>query len=154
MLRGQQPWYFSALAGLSHVKGMAGAGWGSVRVRPRVPNALAGVALRLATDRGEFAVQWTQCNATGLNATHFAITMSIPVGTRAELCVPTLDRPVESVAIVELAGANGTISKTVWRDGKSLGLEGCSGATIDEWGGAVCFGCGSGAYSFGVINAG
>ena len=154
MLGGQQPWYFSTLAGLSQVKGVAGAGWGSVRVRPRVPRALAGVALRLATDHGEFAVQWTQGNATRNNTTHFALTVSIPVGARAELCVPTLDRPVDSVVIVELDGVNDTVGKTAWRDGKFLELEGCRGAAIGEDGGAVCFSCGSGAYILGVASTG
>ena len=148
MLGGQQPWYFSALVGLSQAPGVEGAGWASVRVWPRVPRALAGAAMQLATDHGLIAVQWTQGNATALNRTRFALAVSIPVGTRAELCMPTFELDAQSLAIHEL-GANGTIGQATWRDGKYAAIAGCSTAAARA--GAVCFGCGSGNYTFGLV---
>ena len=148
MLGGQQPWYFSVLVGLSQAPGVEGAGWASVRVWPRVPRALAGAAMQLATDHGLIAVQWTQGNATALNRTRFALAASIPVGTRAELCVPTFELDAQSLAIHEL-GVNGTIGQAAWREGKYVATAGCSTAAARA--GAVCFGCGSGSYTFGLV---
>ena len=90
MYGGQQSWYFTALLGLTMPDGVEGAGWASIRVAPQVPSGLAGAALRLETDRGDIAVQWTQRNATAAAAVLFALSVSVPVSVSADICVPLL----------------------------------------------------------------
>jgi hypothetical protein len=100
----------------------------------------------LATHHGVVAVQWTQSNATA--GSRFALSVTVPVSTRAELCVPTLELDAwsESVTIIEspTTGSNISAPRAAWRNGGFLGVVGCSGAAATP--GAICFSCGCGSY--------
>ena len=147
MYGGQQSWYFTALLGLTMPDGVEGAGWASIRVAPQVPSGLAGAALRLETDRGDIAVQWTQRNATAAAAVLFALSVSVPVSVSADICVPLLGE-------LSTDGAQITESRQpLWRDGAYVaGVAGCTGATASA--DAICFHCGCGRYELAASRGG
>eukprot|EP01050_Picozoa_sp_SAG11_P006655 SAG11_NODE_524_length_8751_cov_4.292765_9_plen_169_part_00 len=168
MYGGMQSWYFTHLIGLTKAAGVAGAGYKSIRVAPQVPTVgssssssrrrsndaddppgLAGAALQLQTDHGEIRVQWTQANATGSAATRFALSVTVPLSTHAELCVPTFGKTA-SVARITESG------KLAWVAGKFVNVAGCTGGsanTVPGGGGAeICFACGCGSYRLELMN--
>ena len=145
MYGGMQSWYFTHLIGLTRPPGAAGAGYKSIRVAPQVPAGLAGAALRLETDGGEIRVQWSQGNATATPAaTRFALSVTVPVGVSAQLCVPTLGTSAPHVT---------ESGKPIWVDGRFAKVDGCTSgaAESDVEGAAVCFDCGSGSYALALI---
>jgi alpha-L-rhamnosidase len=139
MYGGQQSFYFTSLIGLRMAEGVRGAGWGSIVVAPHVPTGLAGAALRLDTDRGEITVQWSQGNATAKPATTlFALSVTVPVGTNASLCIPTFDKGLKQVAMSESGNP-------LFHEGNFVAVAGCTSAAPSALG-SICFECGSGSY--------
>lgn len=155
MYGGMQSWYFTHLVGLAQAAGVAGAGYRSIRVAPRVPAELAGAALQLQTDGGHIHVQWSQGNATSRQGTggRFAFSVTVPVSTRAQLCVPTLGQSASSAHITE--GGSST-----WVGGKFVAgsMPGCTGASANNVplpgdGLEICFACGCGSYDLVLVEA-
>ena len=145
MYGGMQSWYFTHLIGLTRPPGDAGAGYKSIRVAPQVPAGLAGAALRLETDGGEIRVQWSQGNATATPiSTRFALSVTVPLGVSAQLCVPTLAAKASAAHVTESG-------KPIWAGGKFAKVDGCTSGAADAEGAAVCFDCGSGSYALALI---
>ena len=131
---------------------------------PQVPPDLAGVALQLQTDGGEIHVQWSQGNATSMSrngstnvmpsgVARFALSVTVPVSTHAQLCIPTFGQSAVSAHIIE--GNNST-----WLGGKFVAgsMTGCTGASVNNVvapgrGLEICFACGCGSYDLVLLDA-
>ena len=104
-----------------------------------MPTGLAGAALQLDTDRGKIAVQWSQGNATAKPATTlFALSVTVPVGTSASLCVPTFGKGLKQVAMTESGNP-------LFHEGNFVAVAGCTSGAPSALG-SICFECGSGSY--------
>jgi alpha-L-rhamnosidase len=150
MYGGMQSWYFNTLLGVTQAQGVSGAGYQSFRVAPKIPMGLAGAALQLQTDGGEIRVQWSQGNAThsvGGALQRFALSVTVPVGARAELCLPTFGQAASAAHVTE----GGT---DAWVGGKFAGgMAGCiagSANTVSD-GLEICFACGCGSYELSLL---
>jgi alpha-L-rhamnosidase len=151
MYGGQQGWFYTDLAGLTLAPGLAGAGYKQLRIIPKVPSQLGSVELWLSTPRGTLAIQWTQTPTSNQSAVHdhpprFALNAEIPVGSAAEICMPTLDVPV---SLVRVTDTNINMTSTVWapRSGFVNGTEGVRSASYNRSIAAVCVRVSAGHYA-------
>jgi hypothetical protein len=166
MYDGQQPWLYTSLAGVTLGRGKGGAGFRNMRIAPRVPRGLGGVALRLRTVNGEIGVQWPQGNATttvadtgdgsgsstgvgqhrNTDICTFMLSVDIPIGIHASVCPPLLQRQLPGSVTVLEGG------KVAWDHGEfAQGVAGVSSGRVSSELNAVCFAVGSGTYTFYVL---
>jgi hypothetical protein len=150
MYGGQQGWFYTALAGLTLAPGLDGAGYKSVLIIPKVPQQLGGVELWLSTPRGTLAVQWSQTPQRW--SSRFALNVALPVGTTAEICVPTLDVLPGRVRITDTYN---NATSAVWepRSGFVAGTVGVLAGSYNSSIAAVCLRVAAGRYALALSSS-
>ena len=120
--------FYRTLAGISPTS----PGYRTIAISPSVVGGLTGVEAEVKTQSGTVAVAWQRDAGT------FAMQVTIPVNTRAQVSVPKLGLGAVSVS---------EGGETIWEAGAFRpGAAGISAG--EESGDAVTFAVGSGSYAF------
>ena len=123
--------FYRTLAGISPTS----PGYRTIAIRPNVVGGLTDVEAEVETRSGTVAAAWQR------DAGAFALQVTVPVNTRAEVSLPKLGL---GAAIVSEGG------ETVWKEGAfrpgAIGIDAC-----EENRDAVTFRVGSGSYDFRLV---
>jgi alpha-L-rhamnosidase len=124
-------YFFKYLAGISPTK----PGYEEFTIKPHVKNALTNVTAVVNSVRGQVSCRWSK---SGDN--HFSMTVTVPVNTKAEVCIPTLGLGTRNIIITE-SGA------TIWDHGEAT--DRVKGVSFQNMRGAyLVWSVGSGRYCF------
>jgi alpha-L-rhamnosidase len=128
-----EKFFYKDLAGI----GLLSPGFKRIAIKPQPVGDLEFVSASLDTVRGGVSVDWRKSDRS------FEIKVTIPVNSRAEVSIPTLE--LQDVRIKESGN-------TIWKDGTYLpGVNGIGGARETE--GRVTVEVGSGTYAFELTGA-